>query len=348
MACPLRYPSRMSMGPGSVFISYRRSDTAVEAATLGEALAQRLGAERVFVDYDGITAGVSFADSVRRAIETCEVMLVLIGPRWLAPTHEGQAAGLSDIVHSEVATALRLNKQVVPVLVGGAPFPRANELPDDMRGLALRNTVELRASTWAGDVEQLFRSLFRNTVIVGLGPRRWPLSWLSLAALWEALRDAFRQRATRPDPPPPLPRAATPRPAEFAVFLSHASADRALVVEVMESLESAGLRCWVSFRDLAAGEPSWAGAIVGAIAHCALMVVVVSKHAVGSRQVLREVTIADSENIPVLPYCIDTTPLSNDFKYFFVAGQRLDATSVSREDALPTLVAAVRSRIGKA
>ena len=339
------------MGPGSVFISYRRSDTAVEAATLGEALAQRLGAERVFVDYAGITAGVSFADSVRRAIETCEVMLVLIGPRWLAPTHAGQPAGLSETVHSEVAMALRLDKNVVPVLVGDAPFPGVEDLPDDIRVLGLRNSVQLRTSNWVGDIELLFGSLFRNTV-VGLGPRRSPPAWPGLGALWQALRDSFGKRATRADPPLAPPRATTPSPtstpAEFAVFLSHASADRALVSDVLASLESEGLRCWVSFRDMAAGEPSWAGAIVGAIANCALMVVVVSKHAVGSRQVLREVTIADSENIPLLPYCIDTTPLSNDLKYFFVTGQRLDATSIPREDALPTLVAAVRSRIGKA
>ncbi len=336
----------MSMGPGSVFISYRRSDTAIEAATLGRALAQRLGAERVFVDYAEITAGVSFAESVRRAIETCEVMLVLIGPRWLTPTHAGQPAGLSDVVHSEVATALRLDKQVVPVLVGDALFPRPDELPDDIRVLALRNAVSLRTSNWVGDIELLFGSLFRNTV-VGLGPRRLPLSWTGLGALWQVVRDSFGKRAAEADPPLALPRATTPTPADFAVFLSHASADRALVADVLASLESAGLRCWVSFRDMAAGEPSWAGAIVGAIANCALMVVIVSKHAVGSRQVLREVTIADSENIPLLPYCIDTTPLSNDLKYFFVTGQRLDATSISRDDALPTLVAAVRSRIGQ-
>ena len=79
--------------------------------------------------------------------------------------------------------------------------------------------------------------------------------------------------------------------------------------------------------------------LVGAVFMCA------DRITIGERVVVSyQVTIADSENIPFLPYCIDATPLSNDFKYFFSAGQRLDAADIDRGDALARLVAAVRSR----
>ena len=48
-------------------------------------------------------------------------------------------------------------------------------------------------------------------------------------------------------------------------------------------------------------------------------------------------TIADNENVPFIPFCIDAEPLSNDFKYFFSTAQRLDAGRMSRSDALTML-----------
>lgn len=160
-----------------------------------------------------------------------------------------------------------------------------------------------------------------------------------------AVRAAAPATSASPAPLPLPPAGAT---ADRKVFLSHASEDRSLVTEMLRALETAGLRCWVSFRDIADGEPSWAGAITDAIANGALMVVVVSKDAIASRQVLREVSIADSENIPFLPFCVDTTPLSSDRRYFFSAGQRLDASGLARDESLARLVVAARLRAGAA
>jgi hypothetical protein len=114
------------------------------------------------------------------------------------------------------------------------------------------------------------------------------------------------------------------------------------VERVVTALEEIKLRCWVSYRDIPAGESSWAGAIAGAIATSRLVVIVVSRHAIASKQVLREVTIADNENIPFIPFCVDEQPLSNDFKYFFSTAQRLDAASMPRSEALTLLSMSVK------
>ena len=343
------------MDTGIVFLSYRRADSAQMASFLGAALKERIGPERVFLDTEDLAPGASFVDSLRRAVEACDVMLVLIGPQWVTTDRDGRAAGPGEFVREEIVTALRMGKRVVPVLIDDTPFPSTDDLPPDLHPLLRIQGIRLRHARLEEDLAGLFE-LFgagdARGAPVAAAPKTsfGALSWLiekftRPSPTLEPSSKPIPSPLVLPNPEPGPSRAPSVSTAStHSVFISHSSEDRARVGEVLQAMELAGIRCWVSFRDLADGEPSWAGAIVGAIANSALMVVVVSKHAIGSRQVLREVTIADSENIPFLPYCIDATPLSNDFKYFFSAGQRLDAADIDRGDALARLVAAVRSR----
>ena len=75
------------------------------------------------------------------------------------------------------------------------------------------------------------------------------------------------------------------------------------------------------------------------------MIVVLTPNAVASKQVFREITIADSENIAFLPFLLDDTTLPNDFKYYFSTGQQLNVGSIERSKALDLLTAAVRKRL---
>ena len=343
------------MQGSTVFISYRRSESASYAGHLGDALRRQLGEDRVMLDFDNIEPGASFVESLQRAVERCEVMLVLIGPQWLAHGRDGRPrlADPGDFVRGEIAAALRLNKRVVPVLIDGARLPEPAELPDELKPLLTRIAMRLSADRWEEDLAALVTQL-------GGAPSAFSTSRRvsGFAALLEMIGSLFSGSPSSPQPSaaptaPAMPPSPAPPPpaggtADRKVFLSHASEDRSLVTEVLRALESAGLRCWVSFRDIADGEPSWAGAITDAIANSALMVVVVSKDAIASRQVLREVSIADSENIPFLPFCVDTTPLSSDRRYFFSAGQRLDASGLARDESLARLVVAARLRAGAA
>ena len=144
--------------PG-IFISYRREDAAGWAGRLTESLRRRFPKEQVFQDIAAITVGEDFVAAIERALAACNVVLVLIGPNWLRAEN---AAGLrrlddeNDFVRLEVARALpRTDLKVIPVLVGGARMPRAEELPADLAALTRRHAFELSDTRWDYDVGQL-------------------------------------------------------------------------------------------------------------------------------------------------------------------------------------------------
>jgi hypothetical protein len=64
-----------------------------------------------------------------------------------------------DFVRLEIATALKANCLVVPVLVGNAEMPGADDLPADLQPLWRRNARKLSDSHWEYDVENLVKSI---------------------------------------------------------------------------------------------------------------------------------------------------------------------------------------------
>ena len=66
-----------------VFISYRRDDSKGFAGALMRDLDRRLGAEQVFMDIEDIQGGTDFPAVLRRAVQSSDVLLALIGSRWL-------------------------------------------------------------------------------------------------------------------------------------------------------------------------------------------------------------------------------------------------------------------------
>ena len=111
----------------SIFISYRRDDTEGEAGRLFDDLVRAFGEDSVFMDVDSIALGRDFRQSLHESLESCDAVLALIGPNWLdikdaAGKRKLDAAG--DYVRQEIATALKRNISVTPVLLEGASMPR--------------------------------------------------------------------------------------------------------------------------------------------------------------------------------------------------------------------------------
>ena len=79
------------------------------------------------------------------------------------------------------------------------------------------------------------------------------------------------------------------------VFISYASQDVAVAEKLCAALEAASLPCWIAPRDVRAGE-SYAAAIVQAINSCRMLVLVLSKSAIESSHVLREIERARVTN----------------------------------------------------
>ena len=88
----------------------------------------------------------------------CDVLLVIIGPRW-AEALAARAADPEDFVVIEIKAALDQGKRVIPVLVGGAGFPRADILPGAIRALAHKHAVALRPDRFKSDCQGLSGAL---------------------------------------------------------------------------------------------------------------------------------------------------------------------------------------------
>lgn len=150
---------RNTVPDGSVFISYRRGDSAGHTGRLYDGLSAALGDAAVFMDIDAIDPGVDFAQRIRQALTICRVALVVIGPRWISAAAPDGARRLDDpedYLRVEIAAALRRDDVVVvPVLVAGADMPTREQLPEPLQPLALRHAFELSDSRWVSDVGHL-------------------------------------------------------------------------------------------------------------------------------------------------------------------------------------------------
>jgi hypothetical protein len=117
------------------------------------------------------------------------------------------------------------------------------------------------------------------------------------------------------------------------VLISYSREDQALAERVLRTLASRNIRCWAAFQDLEAGQ-FWPGAITEAIGDCSIFLLVLTKHSNTSRQVIRELTQADTLNKRL--YCIQTEdiPISPNVQYFFSAVQRYEAFQVNLDTSL--------------
>jgi hypothetical protein len=141
-----------------IFICYRREDASGHAGRLRDALTARFGRDEVFLDHEAIGPGDNFVQAMSRAIGSCEVFLAIIGNQWLSVTNRNGARRLDDPddhVRREIVEALGRTGRLIPVLVEGAEMPRATELPEPLKPLALRNAFALNDDEWASDVERL-------------------------------------------------------------------------------------------------------------------------------------------------------------------------------------------------
>ncbi|WP_332738974.1 toll/interleukin-1 receptor domain-containing protein [Hydrogenophaga sp.] len=145
-----------------IFISYRRDDSAGYAGRLYDRLSAHLGAERVFMDVEGIELGTDFVTAIEQAVGSCKVLIVVIGDEWLSTTDAAGRRRLDDphdFVRLETRVALEREIRVVPVLVGGALMPRADELPEELKPLARRQAIEISHKQWEASTRELIRAL---------------------------------------------------------------------------------------------------------------------------------------------------------------------------------------------
>jgi TIR domain len=144
-----------------VLISYRRGDSRY-AGRLYRELVASLGETNVFIDAVELLPDSDSRASTKAAVNAADAVVVVIGPAWLAaadPRGRRELHGGDDLVHLEVGTAFRRNKQIVPALVGGVGMPEAAELPDDLVELADLDAPVLDDVNWSSGVDRLISVL---------------------------------------------------------------------------------------------------------------------------------------------------------------------------------------------
>lgn len=191
------FPGRGSSPPKNIFISYRVQDTAGETGRLVDALKERFDEKHIFIDIEKIEPGLAFSQVISRYLDSCDVMLAIIGPNWLGAPPAGTTPRVhqpQDWVRLEISTALKRNIRVIPVLVNGATMPAAEQLPEDLAPLLMRQACEVSNRRWKYDTDQLLDFLEK---VIGIPARHRPgplptyavpplkkKSWLHRNLLW--------------------------------------------------------------------------------------------------------------------------------------------------------------------
>ncbi len=104
-----------------IFISYRREDSIAYAGRLSDRLADRFGEEQIFMDIDTMKVGLDFVEQIEKAVQSCDVLIAVIGKTWVTGQDEAGHRRLDDpedFIRVEIQAALARNIPVIPLLVG--------------------------------------------------------------------------------------------------------------------------------------------------------------------------------------------------------------------------------------
>ncbi len=149
------------MPGGKVFLNYRRDDSEGYTGRIYDRLDARFPG-RIFRDVVGLQPGEDFVDALEHEGVSCEVLVAIIGKRWLGITDAAGRRRLDnadDILRQEICNALKRNILVIPLLVGGAVMPAAEELPSDLAFLARRQALSISEVNFDVDIARLMRRL---------------------------------------------------------------------------------------------------------------------------------------------------------------------------------------------
>lgn len=110
------------------------------------------------------------------------------------------------------------------------------------------------------------------------------------------------------------------------VFISYTKADKAKANKICQGLEARGLQCWIAPRDIPPGATDWAKPIVQAIRSASTLVLVLSNATSSSKDVHREIEIADEEELRIIPIEIEqVSNISEELRFRIGARQRIEA-----------------------
>lgn len=175
------------------FISYRREDSYILKRGDGEqdlafihkleGALKTVGFDDVFVDTGAIAPGENYENKIFRAVSDCDLLVAVVGRNWLDILRERSQLAVRDTLVREIQAALKLEKEIVPLLIDGATMPDEADLPEQIRAFHFQNGRSVRSSD-SRDI--LVSALAVSTKKVAQTRRldsRWLLAYIALGLL---------------------------------------------------------------------------------------------------------------------------------------------------------------------
>jgi len=127
------------------------------------------------------------------------------------------------------------------------------------------------------------------------------------------------------------------------VFISYSHSDTDFVNRFAADLQASGLAIWIDHESIHAGD-TWTGSISDGIEQCDIFIVVLSPISSESRNVVKEVILADENKKPIFPVFCAACVVSRDMRYPLAGKQYLNLEGGENySQNLPRLVAATRA-----
>lgn len=142
---------------------------------------------------------------------------------------------------------------------------------------------------------------------------------------------------------------------EYDVFISYSRSDYVysekpkrikpgnVVSKVKEALTEAGYSFWFDEEGIYSGE-GWAGKITESILASKLLLFISSENANKSRYTKKEISFAQQNNIPIIPFRLDMSSYDKDVS-FYLADIQYVAYYEKPEDSIADLISAVKKAI---
>lgn len=155
-----------------IIIVYHQHDTEYTAYQLSSYLNQRFGYGSVTLGTRKfVQVGEDYKEAIANRVSQSEILLVLIGQRWL---EGGWITDSNNLDRLAISTAIANKKRVLPILVNGTPMPTAGELPEDLLPLLNRKPLKLTdqafdvaAGRLAEALDDFIRPIAASTAVTG-------------------------------------------------------------------------------------------------------------------------------------------------------------------------------------
>lgn len=141
-----------------IFINYRRDDSNWISLAIYNELLKYFAKECIFKDFNTIEPGCDFVLAIDDALTDCDVLLVIIGEKWLSVVNEYGMPRVNDpcdYVRIEIAKALEKRKKVIPILIDNAKMPYDADLPEDIKPLLRRQAFAIDPQRFEMDMQKL-------------------------------------------------------------------------------------------------------------------------------------------------------------------------------------------------